>query len=107
VLPFVQQPPPPPPPAAVKPQQTPPSNVTFSFSAKPSTSSAAAAAELAGDSCSSSPAVSYQDGPLMLFVDTSAFLSMLGCPGNVASGTCLTLKLLQALAGSGRFGRGE
>jgi uncharacterized protein with von Willebrand factor type A (vWA) domain len=51
--------------------------------------------------------VSYQDGPLMLFVDTSAFLSMLGCPGNVASATCLTLKLLQALAGSGRFGRGE
>jgi hypothetical protein len=51
--------------------------------------------------------LSYQDGPLMLFVDTSAFLSMLGCPGSVASGTCLTLKLLQALAGSGRFGRGE
>jgi hypothetical protein len=43
----------------------------------------------------------------MLFVDTSAFLSMLGCPGSVASGTCLTMKLLQALAGSGRFGRGE
>jgi hypothetical protein len=109
VLPFMQQPPPPPPPAAAKPQQKPPGSVKFSFSAGPSTSSAAgAAAEPAGDSSSSSSAaVSYQDGPLMLFVDTSAFLSMLGCPGNVASGTCLTLKLLQALAGSGRFGRGE
>eukprot|EP00775_Hariotina_reticulata_P013818 gene13818-13939_t len=45
------------------------------------------------------------DGPLMLFVDTSALLSMLGCPGSVSSTTCCTVKLLQALAGSGRFGR--
>lgn len=74
---------------------------------------AALAAEAMGASASTgvrgtaAAAVEYQEGPLMLFLDTSALLSMLGCAGNVTSNTCFTLKLLQALAGSGRFGRGK
>lgn len=86
--PLVHEPPPPPPRAA------------------PSTLAAAAIPSPAAAASPAVPPVQYQDGPLMLFVDTSAFLAMLGCGGSVASNTCFTMKLLQALAGSGRFGRG-
>eukprot|EP00882_Tetradesmus_deserticola_P028178 GHRQ01031372.1.p1 GENE.GHRQ01031372.1~~GHRQ01031372.1.p1 ORF type:complete len:229 (+),score=102.64 GHRQ01031372.1:91-687(+) len=106
-LPLTQQHPPPPPPPPALPKTLPTSFSTVSSATAPESypaPAAAAATKAAGDSSSAS--VSYQDGPLMLFVDTSAFLSMLGCAGSVASGTALTLKLLQALAGSGRFGRG-
>ncbi|KAG1668748.1 hypothetical protein FOA52_014294 [Chlamydomonas sp. UWO 241] len=46
----------------------------------------------------------YDPGPLLLFPDTSAMLSMLGA--NTESGAPpLSLELMEALAGQGRFGR--
>jgi hypothetical protein len=47
----------------------------------------------AGDVVVGSEPVVYQDGPLMLFLDTSALLAMLG--GNSATPTAFKLSLLQ------------
>lgn len=98
-LPLLHPPPPPPPPAKLAAATSNSSSTAFAAPLLP--------AQAGSSSSTNSSAVEYQDGPLMLFVDTSAFLAMLGCPGSVTSSTNLTLKLLQALAGSGRFGRGK
>lgn len=101
-LPLVLPQPPPPPRTTA--QQGSTTAVTASNGSSSSSTQHAAAPppRLPADDDSMRAAVSYQDGPLMLFVDTSALLSMLGCPGSVSSTTCCTVKLLQALAGSGR-----
>jgi hypothetical protein len=103
-LPLVHPPqPPPPPPRAAAQQYAPAAVIASSSSSGGDTRRASSPACQPGDDGSKrAGGVQYQDGPLMLFVDTSALLSMLGCPGSISSSTCCTMKLLQALAGSGR-----
>lgn len=90
-------------PAAVS---TPATSDTASSPAQASCAIAAPLRLPVGEDTPACGALSYAEGPLMLFLDTSALLSMLNCPPGVAAATPFTLRLLCALAGSGRFGRG-
>lgn len=89
-------PPPPPPPQAGAPPPPPPAAAAAPYTA------AAAAAAPSAPSASASP--SWGRGPLLLFPDTSAVLSMLGANLSLAR-PVVSLGELQRLAAAGRFGR--
>ena len=83
----ITSPPPPSPPPA--PRRTP-------------QAAAAAAAATTPQAATTTPAqpaapgpTAYKPGPLMLFLDTSALLAMLGSNSSAATPTCFTMKMLQ------------
>lgn len=83
---YLHQPPPPPPPP-------PP----------PRTGASHPSAELSSATAADAP-LTYQQGPLLLFPDTSALITMLGANGP-QNRTYFTMATLQALARQNRFGR--
>jgi hypothetical protein len=96
-------PPPPPPPAAAQRQGSPATPVAAALpggsarsSGTPGGSSPAGAAANGGSSGSARSAPAYAEGPLMLFLDTSAVMAMLGV--NATTPTVFKLSLLQVRA---------